>query len=590
MAVLSFGLALLSQWLGRTLLINLQAHPSIPPAIKPILQSAGWLQDISISSYYTLFICLLLLLPKRAQLIAIFQGLFLALQSSVIFIDYYLLKTWSCKINQLALDYLSYPKEITNSLSTQDRIYIIVFFIALIFIAVFLGKLLISLCNKSTLDFQSKWIIFPLVVVLSIGARGGIAPIPLGLGSAQKTNNTFYNALSTNSLWNLIHTYQQPTLTQNIKSALMPAEMEQRALDKYMGPDTFPGGLKRMPQIIRKGSNVLFVVLEGVGEHWLERDPSESITPNLHRLAKDGMWFKKAYAAGDRTDKGLAAIFCGYPSQPVKGILLDPSKWDALHQQFLPAEFVKQGYNTNFYYGGDPEFANMGTFLKFIGFQHIKTYPSEVDSKWGVNDKTMSKLVLNDITHLPQPFFASWLLLSSHEPYDVVDNQDLPEDEKLKLSIRYSDAAIGMLIDGLKKSNLYDSTVIVVVSDHGKSVGLPATEDYEQEFFRIPLMITGGPIRDIYRGVAPHLIVSQTDIYATLTEQLLGNTAKTPFSRNMIYANHPGMAISFTDNKAVLAASGYRHYLFLDAFELKTPSDSLVLGLQSQLIRDFFKK
>jgi hypothetical protein len=159
MAVLSFGLALLSQWLGRTLLINLQAHPSIPTAIKPILQSAGWLQDISIASYYTLAICILLLLPKRAQLIAIFQGLFLALQSTVIFIDYYLLKTWSCKINRLALDYLSYPKEIINSLSTQDRIYIIVFFIALIVIAVFLGKFLISLFNKSTLDFQSKWII-----------------------------------------------------------------------------------------------------------------------------------------------------------------------------------------------------------------------------------------------------------------------------------------------------------------------------------------------------------------------------------------------------------------------------------------------
>jgi hypothetical protein len=137
---------------------------------------------------------------------------------------------------------------------------------------------------------------------------------------------------------------------------------------------------------------------------------------------------------------------------------------------------------------------------------------------------------------------------------------------------------------------LYDSTVIVVVSDHSKSVGLPVTEDYEQEFFRIPLMISGGPIRDMYRGVAPHLIVSQTDLYATLTEQMLGKTDKMPFSRNMIYANHPGMAISFTDNKAVLAASGYRHYLFMDAFGLKTPSDSLVLGLQSQLIRDYFKK
>ena len=590
MSAISFGLALLSQWLGRTLLINIQTHPSIPTAIKPILQSAGWMQDVSIASYYTLTICILLLLPKRAQVIAIFQGLFLALQSIVILTDYYLLKTWSCKTNRLALDYLTYPKEILNSLSTQDRIYIVVFLIALIGISVLLGKLLISVFNKSTLDFQSKWIIVPLVLVLAIGARGGVTSIPLSLGSAQKTNNSLHNALSTNSLWNLFHVYQQPTLNQNIKSALMPAQMEQRALDKYMGPDTFPGGLKRMPQIIKKGSNVLFIVLEGIGEHWLERDPSESITPNLHRLAQDGMWFKKAYAAGDRTDKGLAAIFCGYPSQPVKGILLDPSKWGALHQQFLPAEFVKQGYNTNFYYGGDPDFANMGTFLKFVGFQSIKTYPNSADSKWGVNDKTMSKLVLNDITHLPQPFFASWLMLSSHEPYDVVDNQDLPEDEKLKLSIRYSDAALGMLVEGLKRANLYDSTVIVVVSDHGKSVGLPVTEDYEQEFFRIPLMITGGPIRDMYRGVAPHLIVSQTDIYATLTEQLLGNAAKTPFSRNMIYANHPGMAISFTDNKAVLTASGYRHYLFMDAFDIKTPSDSLVLGLQSQLIRDFFRK
>jgi phosphoglycerol transferase MdoB-like AlkP superfamily enzyme len=548
------------------------------------------MQDVSIASYYTLVICVLLLLPKRAQLIAIFQGLFLSLQSIVILTDYYLLKTWSCKTNRLALDYLSYPKEIINSLSTQDRIYILVFFIALIVIAVFLGKRLSSLCNKSTFDIQSKWIIVPLILILAVGARGGVTSTPLSLGSAQKTNNILYNALSTNSLWNLFHVYQQPTLNQNIKSTLMPAEMEQRALDKYMGPDTFPGGLKRMPQIIKKGSNVLIVVLEGIGEHWLEHDPSESITPNLHRLAQDGMWFKKAYAAGDRTDKGLAAIFCGYPSQPVKGILLDPSKWGVLHQQFLPAEFVKQGYNTNFYYGGDPDFANMGAFLKFVGFQNIKTYPNSVDSKWGVNDKTMTKLVLNDITHLPQPFFASWLMLSSHEPYDVVDNQDLPEDEKLKLSIRYSDAALGKLVEGLKRFNLYDSTVIVVVSDHSKSVGLPVTEDYEQEFFRIPLMITGGPIRDMYRGVAPHLIVSQTDIYATLTEQLLGNTAKTPFSRNMIYANHPGMAISFTDNKAVLTASGYRHYLFMDAFDIKTPSDSLVLGLQSQLIRDFFRK
>lgn len=590
MASLSFGLALLSQWLGRTLLIYVQTIPSIPASIKPILLSAGTLQDISVASYYSIVVCILLLLPQRAYLIAFFQGIFLTFHTTIILVDYHLLRTWSSKINRQALDYLSYPKEILNSLNTHDLVCLLSIVLLVLALATGLGKLLIVLHNKAISHFQSKWVVLPLIVILSIGARGGITSIPLGLGSAQKTNNSLYNSLSTNSLWNLFYAYQQPTWNQKIQSALMPRSMEQSALEKYMGPDTFPGGLKRMPQIIRKGSNVLFVILEGINQHWLERDPSESITPNLHRLAQDGMWFKKAYASGDRTDKGLASIFCGYPSQPIKGILLDPSKWGALHQQFLPLEFSKRGYQTNFYYGGNADFANMGTFLKFIGFQNIRTFPNDPNSKWGVNDQSMADRVLSDLKHLPEPFFASWLMLSSHEPYDVIKEQNLPEAEKLKLSIRYSDAAIGKLVEGLKKSNLYDSTVIIVVSDHGKSVGLPLTEDYEQEFFRIPLMITGGPIRDMYRGVAPHLIVSQTDIYATLTEQLLGNTDKTPFSRNMIYANHPGMAISFTDNKAVLAASGYRHYLFMDAFQLKTPSDSLVLGLQSQLIRDYFKK
>jgi len=195
MATFSFGLALLSQWLGRTLLINIQLQPSVAPSIKPILLSAGLLQDISISSYYTLSICLLLLLPKRAQLVAIFQGIFLILHSTVILIDYYLLKTWSCKINRLALDYLSFPKEILNSLSSKDLVYILIFFLLLLTLVVILGKLIGAVHNKLMSNFQSKWIILPLVCLLIIGARGGINSIPLGLGSAQKTNSSLYNSL-----------------------------------------------------------------------------------------------------------------------------------------------------------------------------------------------------------------------------------------------------------------------------------------------------------------------------------------------------------------------------------------------------------
>jgi phosphoglycerol transferase MdoB-like AlkP superfamily enzyme len=202
----------------------------------------------------------------------------------------------------------------------------------------------------------------------------------------------------------------------------------------------------------------------------------------------------------------------------------------------------------------------------------------------------MVPFVLKQVQSMKKPFFAAWLTLSSHEPYDVVTEKGLTQAQQLRKSIEYTDKAIGKLVQGLKAANLYDSTVIVFVSDHGKTVGLPVTEDYEQEFFRIPIIITGGPMRDMYRGVSPYLVVSQTDIYATLAEQLLGNTDVVPFSRNMYFANHPGMALSFTEGEAVLAATGFRHRLFLEHFNQATASDSIVLGLQSRIIRTFFSK
>jgi phosphoglycerol transferase MdoB-like AlkP superfamily enzyme len=302
------------------------------------------------------------------------------------------------------------------------------------------------------------------------------------------------------------------------------------------------------------------------------------------------MWYKRAYATGDRTDKGLASIFTAWPSQPWQGLMFQPSKWTLISQQKLPAKFHEAGYSTSFLYGGDPDFANMGSFLKFIGFQQVVTPNQNSVSDWGTPDQEMVPKLIQHLKSVKKPFFTAWLTLSSHEPYDVVTEKGLTQAQQLRKSIEYTDQAIGKLVAGLKAANLYDSTVIVFVSDHGKTVGLPVTEDYEQEFFRIPLIITGGPMRDMYRGVAPYLVVSQTDIYATLAEQLLENVPNVPFSRNMYFANHPGMALSFTDGKAVLAATGYRHHLFLDHFNQKTASDSIVLGLQSKIIRTFFSK
>lgn len=618
LALWSFALALLTQRLGRTLtlqIIQSQVYYSLP---LNQIQSAGLSQDLSVAAYYAVLMVLLSCLPYRKTVLTSVQSLFLLFQGLLMAIDVNLLQTWNSRFNQLALNMLQFPKASWQSLSTNQQFTSILLLVSLLLVAWLFSKGLIILLNKPEANFKpSPWIIVALLPLIVI-ARGGFQKIALNHAAAHFSADPLHNQLATNPNWNLFSLYQQPSIQTRASKALMNKGVEAFALNAYTGPDTFPGGLRRMPQIIRRGSNVLFVVLEGINQHWLEThqavgqdfgrddpytelishqsssktqwDPTQTAMPNLVKLAQDGIWFKRAYATGDRTDKGLASIFTAWPSQPWQGLLLQPSKWTLVNQQKLPEKFLSAGYSTAFLYGGDPSFANMGAFMKYIGFQKIVTPEEQNLSDWGVPDQQMVPQVLNQIKAMKQPFFAAWLTLSSHEPYDVVSEKGLTQAQKLRRSIEYTDKAIGALVKGLKEAKLYDSTVIVFVSDHGKTVGLPVTEDYEQEFFRIPIVITGGPMRDMYRGVAPYLVVSQTDIYATLTEQLLENTPTVPFSRNMYFANHPGMALSFTEGKAVLAATGFRHYLFLDEFNQATASDSIVLGLQSVIIRKYFSK
>jgi phosphoglycerol transferase MdoB-like AlkP superfamily enzyme len=611
LALWSFSLAMLTQRLGRSLTIQALQNETIFELDALKIQWHGLLQDVSVSSYYAMLACLIALFPWRLRLVQLIQSLFLISQGLLFALDLNLLLTWDSRFNALALSMVQFPAGTLQSLSFQNLCFISLFFICLVVISWLLNKALKIVIQPNDVSFkQPIWLLF-VVGFAVVGIRGGVGKVPLNIGSSHFSNEKIENLLAINPNFNLYSVISQPNLKVRAMKALMNPSIEQFAMDAYMGPDTFPGGLKRMPQIIREGSNVLIVVLEGINQHWLESSlksnesskyidgfgspsyqvqPQQTAMPNLVKIAQDGMWFKKAYASGDRTDKGMASIFTAWPSQPWQGLLMNPADWTLINGQKMPLEFAKNGYSTSFVYGGDPNFANVGAFVKHIGFKKVVSPSQKGAGDWGVQDQPMVPLLLDELSRQKKPFFCSWLTLSSHEPYDVVAEDGLTQSQMLRKSIEYTDKAIGDLVSGLKKRNLYDSTVIIFVSDHGKTVGLPKTEDYEQEFFRIPIIITGGPIRDMYRGVAPQLVVSQTDIYATLTEQLLQQTDKLPFSRNMFFANHPGMAISFTEGKAVLAATGFRHHLFLDHFNQSTASDSIVLGLQSKIIRSFFSK
>ncbi|MEK0439423.1 MAG: hypothetical protein RLZZ504_339, partial [Bacteroidota bacterium] len=326
-ALWSFALAMLTQRLGRSITlmaIQNQLDYSLPT---DTIQAAGLSQDLSVSAYFTLLMLLTSVIPYRLIWLQLFQSLFIVLQGLLIAIDIQLLQTWNSRFNQLAINMLQFPEATLQSMSTAQLWRIILLLASIFAITILLAKGLQRLLNLPSTQFKFNYWLIAMVLPLVAATRGGLQKIPLNSAAAHFGTDPLQNAIATNPNWNLVALSQQPSLKERTDKALMDAGVEAFALQAYAGPDSFPGGLKRMPQIIRRGSNVLFVVLEGINQHWLETkqataesskyldgfhtksenqwEPRKTAMPNLVKLAQDGMWFKRAYATGDRTDKGL---------------------------------------------------------------------------------------------------------------------------------------------------------------------------------------------------------------------------------------------------------------------------------------------
>ena len=48
------------------------------------------------------------------------------------------------------------------------------------------------------------------------------------------------------------------------------------------------------------------------------------VTPNLDKIAAEGLLFTNIYAAGDRSEKGQVAVLSGYPNQAITSIIKTP--------------------------------------------------------------------------------------------------------------------------------------------------------------------------------------------------------------------------------------------------------------------------
>lgn len=283
-----------------------------------------------------------------------------------------------------------------------------------------------------------------------------------------------------------------------------------------------------LPTGVLKGANVLVITIDTlradrVGSYGSRRD----LTPNLDRLASEGVLVERAYAHVPLTLPSHASILTGeYPFR--HGVRDNGSFRVAPGQATLGTLLKRSGYTTGAFVGAfvlDSRFGlnqgfdvyddRYGVQTTFADFYYLERPAEQVTgpaARW--------------IEAQHGPWFAWIHLFDPHAPYAAPPAyvRAHPGD-RYGAEIAYTDATLGAFIERLRAAGRLDHTLVVVTADHGESLGEHGERTHGlfayDATLRVPLIFWA-------RGVIPPRIargpVRHVDIVPTIAD-LVGVTA-----------------------------------------------------------------
>ncbi|HEV8356608.1 MAG TPA: LTA synthase family protein [Gemmatimonadales bacterium] len=450
--------------------------------------------------------------------------------------DLGIFRAWGRRIDAAVLQYLTHPREVWASAGGVPRLALVAIFTGLAALSAGIAWRLFRprLARLPPVPAAGGLPLGFCALLLVIPARGGLQQIPINQSSAWFTSEPFANQAALNAGWNFFDSWIRGLDRRTNPYVVMPADSAGALVARLSagaataegppapaGPRSSAGGRSPLLRVARP--NLLLIVWESFTARAVERlGGLRGTTPAFGRLADSGLLFRRFYAAGDRTDKGLAALLSGQPTVPNASILKVPSKAATL--PMLSRDLADAGYATGFYYGGELGFANLRSFVldgRFTRVAGKDDFPrSARTSKWGAHDEAVAERVLGDLRGMGSPFFVAWMTLSSHEPFDVPGPVRVPGSDgesRFLNSLAYTDHVLGDFIARAEQEPWWDRTLVIIVADHSKK--LERTDravPYKSapSWYHVPMLWLGGALAR--RGEVVDAIGSQTDLAPTL--------------------------------------------------------------------------
>ena len=534
--------------------------------------------DFSLAGYATLLVSIFLafefLLGKKILRgsINIYSIILIIAVCIISMLDAQLYTFWGSKLSWNDMSFVRNPGDITASLNWFEIFYPIFSILAL---TLLFFRILIRWPFKFLAsDNTSKFLSIPVFLIVGFNLlwpiRGGfnIRPIQLGLpiqvSSVYHNNESqFANHLAINPAW-----YFMQSFLEELKPEDSYSFYSDELAYKYTQA-LAPKGNHQFKLFSSEKPNIVLLILESFGSKAISKlGGEENITPNFDRICSEGLLFRNFYGSGSRSEKGLAALFSGFPSMPRRTLLARTDKTENF--PMLYSELKEMGYHTEFHYGGEMEFGNFKSYFLSAGVDKIKSkwdFPIELhETKWGVHDEHLFNSLGKDFDKLNEPFFISFFSLSSHEPFDVpYKNNELlqTKDGLYKNSVNYTDKCLGDFVDDLKKSKYWENTLLIITADHGvRYIGNSA--NHSPEKFHIPLLFTGGAIT--VKDSVIDTYCDQKDFSYSLLYQLGLKNYSFSFSKDIFDPNTPS----------------YAFYAFNEGFGLFNKDNRVIYNLNSK--------
>jgi tetratricopeptide (TPR) repeat protein len=207
-------------------------------------------------------------------------------------------------------------------------------------------------------------------------------------------------------------------------------------------------------------------------------------TPNINRLAHDGIVFERAYSNVPLTLPSHATIMTGllpaeHGVRDNAGYRLDAAK-PTIASMLHANGYATAGAVSAYVLRRDSNL-NAGFDFYDDSIDFIEGAPTGNLQRGG--SVTASIIAKWMASHRSVPFFAFVHLFEPHTPYEPSYDGEIVK----------ADAIVGDLLDELRTANLYDDALIILLSDHGEGLGDHGEQEHGvllyREALQVPLIL-----------------------------------------------------------------------------------------------------